>query len=262
MAVAALLLIAVVVLLVVGGRRSKARQTAAAAVTAGVDYIRAQELLDPGAVESAIKQIRAAELAAMRQQRLDDLNSGAIDVWSMFEDYVIIGDSRALGFSYYGFLPEERVIAELGATILGVEDKLDMFSSLNPATIYLSFGANDLNTYIWTEGSSYAESYRELVELLQREFPDATIVVNSILPVHEPSLSSDSLYQKIPEFNAAVKKMCGETGAVFVDNTEMAEARADQYEGDGIHFKSTFYPYWAANMIEGYLESLEGGDEA
>ena len=253
-----LLLIAVILLLTRSARRERMQEAASAA--AGVDYIRALELMDPGEVESQIKAIRAQELAAMRQQRLDDLASGAIDVWSLFEDYVIIGDSRALGFSYYGHLPEDRVIAELGATILGVEEKLDMIRPLNPATIYLAFGANDLNTYIWTDGPSYAARYRELVELLQREFPDAVIVVNSILPIHEPSYSKESIYQKVPEFNQSLRQMCSETGAVFVDNDALSEAQSGLYEGDGIHFMSAFYPHWGANMIEAFLESGEGDD--
>ena len=253
-----LLLIAVILLLTRGARRERAQE--AASVAAGVDYIRALELMDPGEVESQIKANRAQELAAMRQQRLADLESGAIDVWSLFEDYVIIGDSRALGFSYYGHLPEDRVIAELGATIMGVEEKLDMIRALNPATIYLSFGANDMNTYIWTDGPSYAERYRQLVELLQSEFPDAMIVVNSILPIHEPSYSSQSIYQKVPEFNASLRQMCAETGVVFVDNDALSETHANLYEGDGIHFMSAFYPYWGANMIDAVLESGEGDD--
>ena len=257
---AALVLIAIVLLLVVRGARRGREKEAAATAAAGIEYIRAQELMDPGEVESRIKAIRAAELAAQRAQRLEDLATGAIDVWSMFEDYVIIGDSRALGFSYYGHLPEDRVIAELGATILGVEDKLDLIRPLNPATIYLSFGANDLNTYFWTEGPDYAARYKQLVELLQSEFPDATIVVNSILPIHEPSYSKDALYQKVPQFNDALCQMCADTGVIFVDNTEMAEAHAALYEGDGIHFMSAFYPYWGANMIEAVLESMEGDD--
>lgn len=254
-----LLIIVVVFLLSRGARRSRAQE--AASVAAGLDYIRAQELMDPAEVESEIKAIRAEELAAMRQQRLIELTSGAVDVWSFFEDYVIIGDSRALGFSYYGHLPEDRVIAELGATILGVEEKLDpMVRPLNPGTIYLSFGANDLNTYIWTDGESYAARYKQLVELLQSEFPDAVIVVNSILPIHEPGYSSQSIYQKAPEFNESLRQMCEDMGVIFVDNTATAEAHADLYEGDGIHFMSAFYPYWGASMIETVLESGEGDE--
>ena len=65
-----LLLIAVILILTRGARRERMQEAASAA--AGVDYIRAMELMDPGEVESQIKAIRAQELAAMRQQRLDD----------------------------------------------------------------------------------------------------------------------------------------------------------------------------------------------
>lgn len=38
------------------------------------------------------------------------LYSGEISVWSLFEDYAMLGDSRTSGFTYYGYLsPEARV---------------------------------------------------------------------------------------------------------------------------------------------------------
>ena len=247
----------------------------------GVAYIRSQEALDPGAVDEALRAIRQAELeavraereaqlealrerkaeeiAAMRAQRLEDMMNGTTDVWPLFADYVLIGDSRVVGFSYYGFLPESRVIAELGATILGVSDKLWQIRQADPAYICLSFGANDLITYFWPTGPEYAARYKQLVELLQAEFPDALIVVNSIPAIRESSLHTQSIYYRVPEFNEALRDMCAETGAVFVDNDAVADAHTEMYAGDGIHFAPGFYPYWGANIIESVLEYEEGG---
>lgn len=37
--------------------------------------------------------------------------------------------------------------------------------------------------------------------------------------------------------------------ALEAKSPEAVEEHADLWEGDGIHVKSPFYPYWAANMI-------------
>jgi len=257
-----------------------ARETASVSADDGVAYILAQEALDPAEVDEALREARQAELeairaqreaelaalreqqaeeiAAMRARRLEDMMNGTTDVWPLFADYVLIGDSRVVGFSYYGFLPESRVIAELGATILGVSDKLWQIHQVDPAYICLSFGANDLITYRWPTGPEFAARYRELVALLQSEFPDALIVVNSIPAIRESSLHTQSIYYQVPEFNEALRAMCAEAGAVFVDNDAIADAHTDLYAGDGIHFAPGFYPYWGANILEAVIEYEEG----
>lgn len=245
----------------------------------GAAYIRAQEAMDPEEINETLRAIRQTELEAIRAQReaeleamreqqaeqieamqaqrLSDMMDGTENVWSMFEDYVFIGDSRVLGFSYYGFLPENRVLAELGATILGVSDKLWQIRQLDPSYIYLSFGANDLVSYIWPTGPEYAARYKQAVELLQSEFPYATVVVNSIPAIRESSLHTQEIYYRVPEFNEALRQMCEETGAVFVDNDAVAAAHTELYAGDGIHFDPGFYRYWAATMMEAVLEAGE-----
>ena len=245
----------------------------------GVAFLQQQETLDPEEIDrvlqerrraelEAIRAAREAELAALRQQaaedleamraqRLADLMDGTEDVWAYFSDAVLIGDSRVVGFSYYGFLPEAQVLAELGATILGVEGKLSAIRARDPAYIFLSFGANDLVSYLWPTGPEYAARYSQLVELLEAEFPEAVIVVNSIPAIRESSLHTQSIYYQVPEFNESLRQMCAETGAVFVDNDAVAEAHTDLYAGDGIHFAPGFYPYWAATMIEAVLEAEE-----
>lgn len=240
------------------GSPETAAETPPASVSEGVAYIRTLEAQDPGEVEAVVRANRQEELAATRQQRIEDLTSGAADVWSMFEDYVIIGDSRALGFSYYEHLPEDRVLAEMGRMLYAVDDMIDEIRVFDPVVIYLSFGVNDLDSHMWESGEAYAERYGAVIDHLQREFPDTTLVVNSIHPIIEPAFHQDPIYENIPEMNDCLRQMCAEKGVVFVDNTPLCEEHIDLYEGDGIHFQSAFYAYWAANMIEAVLEAGEG----
>lgn len=49
---------------------------------------------------------------------------------------MILGDSRAVGFSYYQFLPENQVLAKNGATIDDIPDYMDQIVALNPSSIF------------------------------------------------------------------------------------------------------------------------------
>lgn len=91
--------LALLILLIVLLSRSGAeRKKQAAAVSAGVEYLQSLEEKDTSAVEETLKAMRQEEIAAQREQRIQALVSGETDVWSQFEDYVLLGDSRAVGF--------------------------------------------------------------------------------------------------------------------------------------------------------------------
>lgn len=84
----------------------------------GIDYIKTLEKTDISETEQKIKEIK-------RTERKAALESGEQDVWKYFNDSVILGDSRAVGFEYHGFVPENRVFAEGGATIRNISDYVD-----------------------------------------------------------------------------------------------------------------------------------------
>lgn len=75
-----------------------------AEVASGVQWLQEQEAHSPDDVEAELKAIRQAELDAMRDEWRAKLYSGEISVWSLFEDYAMLGDSRTSGFTYYGYL--------------------------------------------------------------------------------------------------------------------------------------------------------------
>ncbi|MFQ9827882.1 MAG: hypothetical protein ACLRXP_15145 [Oscillospiraceae bacterium] len=69
-----------------------------AEVASGVQWLQEQEAHSPDDVEAELKAIRQAELDAMRDEWRAKLYSGEISVWSLFEDYAMLGDSRTSGF--------------------------------------------------------------------------------------------------------------------------------------------------------------------
>ena len=224
----------------------------------GVNYIKTLEGKSPENVEHILKQQREQKIQAMREQRLQELESGDISVWTLFEDYVILGDSRAVGFYYFDFLPESRVFAEAGATIARLEELIPDIVELNPSNIFLCYGLNDVSIGLWPTTEDYTTDFRRIILEIQGKLPEATIYISSILPARDPAFEKASIWREIPTYSAAVKEMCDSIDRCFyVDNDAIAEEYADQWETDGIHVKPPFYDHWAANLIaEVYNASL------
>ena len=224
------------------------------AVTEGVNYLRALESEDPETVENILKEYRQAEIDARREEMIGEILEGDVDVWSLFEDYAILGDSRAVGFYYYDFLPHERVLAGGGETIRNIEDHMEDLQALNPSSIFLCFGLNDTSIGYWDTPEEYAEEYLETLEWMHEELPDTTVYVSSILPAHDPAFERSSKWYNIPDFSAAVGEMCEENGIPFVDNDEIADEYYDLWDPDGIHLRKSFYQYWGANLMISFYE--------
>ena len=88
--------------------------------------------------ESAREKIaRTAE--ALREKEKEEylLSLEGDGVWKAFEErnYVLLGDSRFVGFSAYGFLEEDRVLADNGAVITKILDHLEEFERLAPEEV-------------------------------------------------------------------------------------------------------------------------------
>ena len=234
-----IILIYVLVSLLTGGRRASVPEQT---LEEGRNYIAQLEQQDVNGVKSQITAFRKAERRKLMEE-------GKLSVWDMFEDYVVLGDSRAVGFYYYGFLEESRTLATGGATIREIAANLDAMKQLNPHYIFLCYGLNDVSIGIWSSPEEYVAEYLSTVQDLQKTFPDAQIIISSILIARDPAFDLDDSWLRIPEFNDALKRMAQENGIAYADNTELCEQYADMWDLDGIHVMKQFYPYWGANLI-------------
>lgn len=211
-------------------------------VSKGIAYLKELEGQDIEEIDGQIKEIRS-------KYTLDIADTDEAAVWSKFENAAILGDSRAVGFYYHEFVPEERVMAQGGGKITDVPEYIEQLKSLNPDQIFLCFGLNDVGIGFWPTAEEYNAAYDEQVQLLNRELPNSTVYVNSILPAVGAGLSADPDYPRIGEYNEGLKALCEEKGYHFIDNTEMALSHEDLYQADGLHVETEFYKYWAANML-------------
>ena len=181
--------------------------------------------------------------------KFHSLLNGEVDVWSQFQDYLILGDSRASGYYYYGFLPEARCYAEAGDTIRKMKEHIPDVISDAPARIYVSYGINDINIGFWPTAEDYCAEMVEIFDEMQASLPELEIYVNSILEVQDWALSKGENWKYAPEWNEVIRQMCVDHGYTYVDNSAITAEHQELYEGDGIHFKPDFYNHWGTNMI-------------
>lgn len=233
-----ILIIALVIGIVFWRKSVKEREK----IQEGIAYLKTLEDKDAAKINAEVKKIK-------KEQNKEYMDKNDEAVWTGFEDAVIMGDSRAVGFSYYNFMSEEQVYAEKGALITSVRDRIEEVKAFNPGQIYICFGLNDLQSGQWPTSEQYSEQCAEIIELLKEELPQCDVYLNSILPVTEATETSNPIYSSIPEYNDSMKQMCEEKGYHYIDNTAMAQEHMDLYETDGLHLQSEFYTYWATNML-------------
>ncbi|MCD7868731.1 MAG: GDSL-type esterase/lipase family protein, partial [Clostridiales bacterium] len=226
-----------------GLRRSEVNQEETALVQTGVTYLRELNNGNVSVVSADIQSIN-------KKKRREILEEDPSAVWGTFNNSVIVGDSRAVDFSGQEFLPESNVLAKVGAHIYEVSDYIDTLKAMQPEMIFLIYGTNDLDYYVWPEAADYAQTYAEYAGLLAEALPNTEIYVNSIPPAVGVEVSADGEdYTRISGYSEALQAMCEENGYHFVDNTEIANEHTDLYDADGVHFLPDFYIYWATNMI-------------
>ena len=214
----------------------------------GMAYIEGLEAQDTAPIEEEVKNLR-------KEERKQALESGDLDVWSLFTDTVIMGDSRAVGFSYYGFVDENRVLASSGATIRNIEEYKDQLVNLNPSSIIFCYGLNDISIGLWDNVDDYIAEQDQIIADLQEVLPDTIIYVNSIIPATDPAFERSSKWEAIPDWNDSIREHCEENAIPYIDITDTVSEHSDLYDIDGIHMQKAFYEYWAIDMITEVTEN-------
>ena len=216
---------------------------------AGIAYLEQREQMDPAAVMAVRQQIYDAKINAQRSQLIRQLTDGTMDPFSLFKDYVLLGDSRAVGYWYRNFLDKSRVLADGGHTIRNLKEYIDKIVEMNPSQIFLCYGLNDTSIGYWKSSQEYVTEYMQIVATIREKLPNATIVVSSILPAKDPAFEKSSKWRNIPAWSAALEAACKENGILFANCDQLAEDYPKLWDPDGIHFRKEFYPHWARYLL-------------
>lgn len=214
----------------------------------GISYLRTLEAKNPADVDTRLKELHLQELKDMRDERLRKMESGEISVWSLFDDYVIMGDSRAAGYKFLQVLEERRILAEYGDTTRAIATHYEDLEQLNPAYIFLCYGLNDMVQTGCETPEAFAQVYKERLEDLQTHFPEAKIFVNPIFPCTDPAFERWEKWRETEPYTEALREMVQETTCYYVPNDNITDFQ-QYWQEDGIHFALPFYTIWSENMI-------------
>ncbi|MEE8837128.1 MAG: GDSL-type esterase/lipase family protein [Eubacteriales bacterium] len=235
--------------------------TNAGDVSKGIAFLEEKEAVSTESIENKIRAQEAADQSEQRDQILSDLENGSGDIWSLFSDAVILGDSRAMGFSTFEYLPTDRVFASTGDTVDQMEQYFDQISTLNPSVIFVCYGMNDILKQLNPDGATIASLFRDELSKLRQAAPEAKIYVNSILPASAAGQADQPSLSVVPDVNAALKQMTQEEGYGWIDCDGIVSEHQDMYDEDGVHFVTDFYPIWAKQMmLQVYAPEGEASD--
>lgn len=190
---------------------------------------------------------------------------------SYFDDAMFVGDSITEGIKLYGVMNNSVVISHTGInpeTILykevikteaGTLTVPDAMSLYQPTKIYIMQGANGV---AFINQDKFIEYYSQLIDVVKSRHPDATIYIQSILPV-TGAKSSDPLYanSKIDGYNTALLELTRSKKVYYLDVASAFKDAAGNLPNeaspkDGIHFGPEYYNKWfdylKTHTVEGF----------
>lgn len=222
------------------------------------DFSKAQAYLDSRSSQDVI----AVEKAMAKRQRENLLQEMQQEDWSpfgFFNTSVILGDSRAKGFAEFGFVPENRVLAGIGDQVYKAADYTQAVSDLQPQTIFISYGINDIESNVGNAAgeTGYGNLVGSLIEPIADANPDAQIAINSIIDIADGAQQGLLDHESIVEYNRQLQEICNQMGWIYIDNSSLPAE--DYYSADGVHFDEAFYPIWAKNMVKTVVEASGDG---
>lgn len=222
----------------------------------GIAYLEELQNRDEAAISAKISE-------RDRQERLQEIAEGIGSddsrLWALFRDSVILGDSRAVGFKEYGYLPENVCLARIGDSILALPQVTQAAAASKPEVIYLSYGANDLVMDIGADRGEdgYGLVYEEYIKQILALTPNSKIVVNGIIAPRAGTMTNYTENGRLEAINAQIQRMCERNNWIYVDNTVLDNnGNAPIYEPDGLHFPASFYPQWGRHMITAYYNAI------
>ncbi len=179
---------------------------------------------------------------------------------SDFSDACFIGDSRTVGLSYNSGKPLATFYCATGLNVSSALDEnnieldngsmgnvKDALAQKQFKRIYIMFGINEVG---WPYIDSFKEEYKELIEAVKTAQPDATVYVQSIIPVTASKDAEGMPFtnENIATFNQAIQEVCTSCGVTYLD---VGAALADENgclpedaASDGIHMVKEYLVKW------------------
>lgn len=196
-----------------------------------------------------------------------DVNFEPMDVSVINRDFlndmIIVGDSISMGYSVYGRLSEDNVIAagsighrnimDTNFKFGNSESKLpDIVKIKKPKYIFFSCGMNDIRMM---SEEDYTAKCIENADILFKACPGCKIILTAITPI--ASNSSFTENETIDKYNEALRKAVFDSGKedlYFLNAARYLKGPDNNLvtkfqSGDGVHLSGEAYDYMLSYMI-------------
>ena len=258
--IALAILILLLVLLVTGisSCSRKSEEPSSAVSTLASAAKKAKSSIDSTAASGSESSAPSAEPTSSAEEAPSA--APAVDI---LQNACFIGDSRMQGFITYNNLSQ---VADYTGVGLNIESKMDKpvatDAAGNPATIpaalssglqfdriYIKTGINELG---WPYPEIFVEDYRKFLQMVKSSQPQATVIVEAVLPVSYERSSTDPVINngKIAEMNARIQQLAKEEGVRYLDcGPALVDATGylpPEATSDGIHLNSEYCAKWLA----------------
>lgn len=176
-----------------------------------------------------------------------------------FADAVFLGDSRTEGFHLYSGLKEGTYFYAVGATVESVFTKaaweqeggkvplLDAAAGVSCGKIYVMLGVNELG---WNKVETFTNQYAKVIDRLREDHPEATVVIQSILPVSALQDAKGTYVnnQRIRTFNEAIVALAEEMDCAYLNVAEAVTGEdgclRSELTSDGVHLNTAGCRIW------------------
>lgn len=169
---------------------------------------------------------------------------------------LFIGDSLIEFFDWQSRFPTHRII-NLGVAGETARELLNRAHEIvkrfpPPDLVLIMIGTNN----VLMEDFGFLPAYEEIIDVFSKGFPDAIMVINSLLPIRLPWLTDEAAQR----LNSNLLKLAKAKGVQFLntyqhflDNKE--DPLVEYFLEDGVHLSGEGYETWAKS-IGGLLMAL------
>lgn len=169
-------------------------------------------------------------------------------------DIVFYGDSHTSGSDFRQYFPDITIcnLGLAGDNLNGFIRRIDMIQAVQPKKVFFMGGINGSGSITLDE---YKRKYKILLSNIKDSLPEASVYVESILPINSCLVDQYCSNEKIQEINTILKDLCSEYGYQYIDlyseylhNGELPMSLSRE----GIHLNKEGYSIWA-KIIRPYV---------
>ena len=186
---------------------------------------------------------------------------------SYFDKTVFIGDSRTEGLSMYGGQSNMNAFAYKGLTIDHIDDEkvinvdgnsltvVEAINATNYDNYYIQFGINEIG---WAYVDIFTEDISELIDVIYKHNPDATVYVSNVAPVTKSISDGDKVIfniDNIKKFNKALRDMCHDRGDVIYLDIAASISNDEGYMPEGHSADGKHYNADLAERMVRYIKT-------